>query len=310
MTSQLQQDCSIQKYFRHCLSEPKSVGRPHSKSLTIVYSAPNSSCGNRPKILDNARLKPTSMANMSLLKRSQKRNSGCQTGEHAKDICALPINEQSWYKNVGGVVESEGAKVLYLSTNASLNANGELSAGINRVPSVGNDARVSQYWEELLGYIRRRFGAGPPDPEEVVQTAFVKILSRGDIDEIENPRAFLYTTAYNTAIDMIRSQNRLNQYKRANIEGQDNFNGHDITPERVLLSKEDFRMALDTINGMPDIERNTLVLYRIHGLTLVEIAARLGKSKTSVIRYLASATRRLVDAARAFESGQVEGENS
>lgn len=168
--------------------------------------------------------------------------------------------------------------------------------------SVRTDAHLSQYWDEVCGYVRRRFGVGPPDPDDVVQTAFLKILNNHQIGTIENVRAFLYTTAHNTAIDMIRSQNRLNQYKATDMTGgPENADTDTITPERVLMSKENFQVALNTINDMPDVERDTLILYRVEGLTLVEIAARLGKSKTSVIRYLASATRRLVEAARMFE---------
>lgn len=167
------------------------------------------------------------------------------------------------------------------------------------------DGRLARYRDEVCGYIRRRFGAGPPDPDDVVQTAFAKILANYDLDAMDNVRAFLYTAAHNSAIDMIRSQDRLNRYKVMCELGEEADVGADeITPERALLSQENFRIALDTINDMPEVERETLILYRIHELTLIEIAERVGKSKTSVIRYLASATRRLVDATRAFEHVQ------
>lgn len=193
--------------------------------------------------------------------------------------------------------------------NKRANSHGSKGAGARaskRPEAISNhDHRVTQYWEEVCGYIRHRFGAGPPDPEEVVQTAFVKILAKSDISSIDNPRAFLYTAAYNTAVDMTRSQNRLNQLKATSErDNWANLDLNDITPERVLLSKENFQIALETIKDMPDVERETLILYRIRGLTLVEIAAHLGKSKTSVIRYLASAMQRLVEAVRAFENAQ------
>lgn len=192
-----------------------------------------------------------------------------------------------------------------MSAKSTENGAADTSALSQSATLARHHSRLTQYWEEICGYIRVRFGVGPPDPEEIVQTAFEKILSKSNFDTINNPRAFLYTIAYNTAIDMIRSQNRLSNFKS---KLEDNkwtlLEADELTPERALLSKEDYQIALDTINCMPEIERETLILYRIHGLTLVEISERIGKSKTSVIRYLASAMRRLVEASRRFEDVQ------
>lgn len=221
-------------------------------------------------------------------------------GDGAHGFWTLSFFNIWWYN----VVQSFGKGLAIKDINASSTESetDDTSASMRSETFARHDCRVAQYWGEVCGYIRRRFGGGPPDPEEVVQTAFVKILANSNIDTIENARAFLYTTAYNTAIDMIRSQNRLSRFKAScESDGSENSGIDDLTPERVLLSKESFQIALDTINDMPDVERETLILYRIHGLTLVEIATRLGKSKTSVIRYLASAMHRLVEAARTFE---------
>jgi len=192
-----------------------------------------------------------------------------------------------------------GAVISDMSSETTDNAVATLT--LSEQP-MRHDARVTQYWGEVCGYIRRRFGAGPPDPDDVVQTAFAKILASQELDNLENPRAYLYTTAYNTAIDMIRSQNRHNQYKSTCESTEEaNIDVDELTPERVLISEENFQIALDAINVMPEFEREALILYRIHGMTLVDIAARLGKSKTSVIRYLANATRVLVEATRVFD---------
>lgn len=226
---------------------------------------------------------------------------------------ALSISRITWYKPEVTFKEEGKGNVTIRNMGADLNEGRNHREMTELESSKHADVSVSQYWGEVCGYIRSRFGSGPPDPEEVVQTAFVKILSRQDVATLENPRAFLYTTAYNTAIDMIRSQNRQRQNRMMNDGENVNVNTNTITPERVLLSKEDFRFALDTIKNMSELERETLILYRIHGLTLVDIAARLGKSKTSIIRYLASATQSLLEAARTFDDVKPvpdEGEDS
>ncbi len=69
-------------------------------------------------------------------------------------------------------------------------------------------ARLKQlyerYWSDLCRHIRATFGAGPPDPQDVAQSAFARFLSIDDRQAVENPRAFLYTTARNIALDVTR----------------------------------------------------------------------------------------------------------
>lgn len=52
-----------------------------------------------------------------------------------------------------------------------------------------------QYWSELCNYVLKTFGAGPPDPEDVAQAAFAKFAALENTDNIENKRAYLYSTA-------------------------------------------------------------------------------------------------------------------
>jgi len=56
----------------------------------------------------------------------------------------------------------------------------------------GMDVLYARHWGELCHYIKKHFGAGPPDPEDVAQEAFVKFAAVNDREAIDNPRAYLF----------------------------------------------------------------------------------------------------------------------
>ncbi|KKK85213.1 hypothetical protein LCGC14_2775540, partial [marine sediment metagenome] len=63
----------------------------------------------------------------------------------------------------------------------------------------------TSYWSELCKFLHSRYGSGPPEPEDIAQTAFVKFASLENNDRVENPRAFIYRTASNLIVDYHRS---------------------------------------------------------------------------------------------------------
>ncbi|MEM8572896.1 MAG: sigma factor, partial [Pseudomonadota bacterium] len=69
-----------------------------------------------------------------------------------------------------------------------------------------------EYAAELAEGLRKRFGNGPPDPDDVAQEAFQKVLERGDLSTIKNLRAFLWRTARNLILSSKRSDHRRSAY--------------------------------------------------------------------------------------------------
>src|SRR5688572_3251372 len=69
------------------------------------------------------------------------------------------------------------------------------------------------HWKGLCGYVRAQFGPGPPEPEDVAQTAFIRFAA-ADPAHIENPRAFLYATARNLVIDHHRHAQRASAHEQ------------------------------------------------------------------------------------------------
>lgn len=155
-----------------------------------------------------------------------------------------------------------------------------------------------RHWGEICGYVRRRFGPGPPEPEDIAQAAFARLSERSDLEDLENPRAFLYRVAHNVAIE-----ERRRRAARQRAEGAlaplacGDTDDHD--PERVLSGKERRRLLEIAFSTLEPRSRQILIMSRQDELSSAEIARRLGLSATHVKRIMAQAIahcRAVVDA--------------
>lgn len=144
----------------------------------------------------------------------------------------------------------------------------------------------SRYWGELCLYINKTFGAGPPEPEDVVQSAFAKFSTLETPQDIENPRAFLYRMAYNIAIDQRRGSERHERLLRLAPSFLDEEITDDRSPERVLLGNEELRVLEDVIMTLSERDRTFFLLNRLEGVSFAEIARRTNMSASNVRRII------------------------
>lgn len=49
----------------------------------------------------------------------------------------------------------------------------------------------------IVNGLRQAYGSGPPDPEDITQLVFQRVLERRDLSDIQNIRGFLWRTARN-----------------------------------------------------------------------------------------------------------------
>ncbi|MEM6682163.1 MAG: sigma factor [Pseudomonadota bacterium] len=80
------------------------------------------------------------------------------------------------------------------------------------VTDTSNQVLVSRWYvahfEALSRQINSAFGAGPPDPEDVAQRTFEKLLGRDNLSAIENVKAYLWHIARNTFLTEVRALTR------------------------------------------------------------------------------------------------------
>lgn len=144
--------------------------------------------------------------------------------------------------------------------------------------------------DTLIVQLRARFGSGPPEPEDVAQTAFSQLVRRGDWQSIDDPGAFLFRAANNVAISEMRA---LGVRKRHADELQRQKNGDQgsvSNPESVLSNRDLLDRVSQVIENLPDKQRRIFEMRRFDEMTLSEIARREGISRTAVRKHLARAT--------------------
>jgi RNA polymerase sigma factor (sigma-70 family) len=138
------------------------------------------------------------------------------------------------------------------------------------------------HWKELCRYVFSAFGAGPPDPQDIAQAAFAKFAALEHPEEIQNPRAYLYTTAHNIAINEKLAERRSQQYVKHQKHAADEIFLSELSPERVLIGKESYALFAEALRRMPEQQRRALVLNRFHGMTYEEIGRQCGMSTAAV----------------------------
>ena len=152
------------------------------------------------------------------------------------------------------------------------------------------EALYAEQFKPLVASLRAQFGAGPPDPEDIAQYAFEKLVERNDLSDITHIKAFLWRTGRNLALKGKRSDN---VRTRRDFDIEQIFFpalGDDLTPERVLCAKEQLSLVKDVLSAMPERRRRAFVLHRIEGLNFSDVARRLGVSRTAAVKHVARAS--------------------
>ena len=144
-----------------------------------------------------------------------------------------------------------------------------------------------RYHDGIRRYVLRSFGAGPPDPEDVVQAVFERYMAASHADRVLDPRAFLFRSARNYVIDQRRRQSVRADYARDVQSIADASD--DLDAERVLDSKQRWAAIEAAIARLDTRSREFLLMNRIHGLSSAEIARRKGCSATLVKTVIARA---------------------
>jgi RNA polymerase sigma factor (sigma-70 family) len=147
-----------------------------------------------------------------------------------------------------------------------------------------------RYREELIAFVRAKFGAGPPEPEDVAQQAFANFAALEFSDRIENPRAFLYRTASNIALNH-RKHERAGRRILEPPSAESDAARDDLSPEVVVQERERYALVEAAIRAMPRQRRSYLLLNRIEGLSYAEIARRMGLSEAAIRKHVALAVR-------------------
>ncbi len=195
-----------------------------------------------------------------------------------------------WVSSMAEKAYPEGSKKPAGASHSSSNQLDEDSPSVSHVKV--SDATnkflgklYSKLRPELCAYIQKTFGSGPPEPEDVVQSTFSRFAELENPENIDHPRALLYTMARNLVLDQKRRQQTAHRF----IEDMMQERGEkleQIGPERVLLARRGLQEQTEAINSLPLKQRQILVLSRQYGYTYAEIAEQTGWSLADISRQL------------------------
>ena len=141
----------------------------------------------------------------------------------------------------------------------------------------------------LTAAIRSLFGNGPPDPEDVTQLAFQKLLERPDHSDIRDLDSFLWRTARNLVLKAKRAQDVRSRY---DFEIEHLFfplRGDNSTSERVLIAREQLRAINEALREMPVRRRRAFLLHKVEGLSVSDVARQLKIGRTTAHKHIVRA---------------------
>jgi RNA polymerase sigma factor (sigma-70 family) len=162
---------------------------------------------------------------------------------------------------------------------------------------------------DLSRTLRRVYGLGPPEPEDLAQQAFEKLSGLESLDHVENPRAFLFTVAINLGLKSIRRIQRA----RAYVADQLKLPGaglEEIDPSRLYQGREKIRALEAEMARLSEKQREIVIRSRLYGHTYAEIARTTGWSEADISRQLNAALKVLMDAIEDRSAGIPTAKNT
>ena len=168
------------------------------------------------------------------------------------------------------------------------------SADTDKLEMQGDIAAIyDEYSHQLSATLRKIYGDGPPDPEDVAHQAFEKVMERGDIASISNLRAFVWRTARNLVLAAKRSATVRSRYDYEVEQIYFPLKSDVSTPESVLEAREKLKAVNGLLLHVPEKRRRALMLHRVEGLSVAAVGRRLGISRSTAAQHVARAAAEL-----------------
>jgi RNA polymerase sigma factor (sigma-70 family) len=175
-----------------------------------------------------------------------------------------------------------------------LQSDERLIALIRRGNSSAFEVLVSRYHSRLLAFCRHLLGS-KEDAEDVLQEVLAAAFNAILADERPiNVRPWLYRIARN------RSLNHLRRIQAIGVDSMDiHFSENGASTADKVHAREQFRLLVGDIQGLPETQRTALVLREMDALSYEQIAEAMDTTVPGVKSLLVRARISLAEAAEA-----------
>ena len=148
--------------------------------------------------------------------------------------------------------------------------------------------------EAALMQFLRRSGRSKSEIDDLCQDVYVRIFEAAQKQLPQPVRPFVFTVARNLLIDRIRKDQIVPIETVADLESLA-VGADQPGPDRTVMAREELRRLQAALDRMPQRCREAVVMKKIEGLSMREIAARMGISFKTVDRHLADGAQYLAD---------------
>ncbi|MFT4090092.1 MAG: sigma-70 family RNA polymerase sigma factor [Asticcacaulis sp.] len=115
--------------------------------------------------------------------------------------------------------------------------------------------------------------------EDVVQDAWLHMDKAAGAVTFHHPLTYLYRVVRNLSIDRLRKAKREKAHFSETLDLVTPVIGDDApSAETALIAEDEVRLVMDTLATLPERQRQAIIMYRLKGLKLREIAEQLGIS--------------------------------
>ncbi|MDQ8183151.1 RNA polymerase sigma factor [Pelagicoccus sp. SDUM812005] len=142
------------------------------------------------------------------------------------------------------------------------------------------EEEIEPHESSLKAWLRNQFGI-EHIIDDIVQIAYMRVLRAQDKGTISSPKAYLFKTARNVAIDQLKDLKKRQAEPLENhtnivyLENWDNA-------KDILEHRNEVELLKASIAALPQRCREIFVMRRLHGLTSAEISRKLGISTHTV----------------------------
>jgi RNA polymerase sigma-70 factor (ECF subfamily) len=130
--------------------------------------------------------------------------------------------------------------------------------------------------------------------DDVMQEAFLRVLRAHVTGELQAPKAFLFATARNLAIDQLRRHHISRTGPLVEADLSNVLDEHDSAFDIVARNQE-LALLTEAIQSLPERCRQVMTLRIVYGLTQRIIGEKLGISDRTVAAQLAIGTNKCTE---------------
>lgn len=149
-----------------------------------------------------------------------------------------------------------------------------------------------RYRTSLRGFFARRVGR-QADVDDLIQDVFLRLMARAGGEPIAHAEQYIFQTAAN----VLRDRHRRDAVRAASLH--DSFDeilhqaASEITPERVLIGKEQVKQVAEALKQLPERTRDVFILRAFEHRKIADIATLLKISTRAVEQHMAKALAHL-----------------